>query len=160
MNPFEIRPPTLAVQNHVALQINSSELATTLKIEKTIVYMSQHLNGPLQVATLAARADLSKSHFSALFKRHVGSTPIDYFIRMRLREACRLLENTEMSVKAIAYTLGYDDPFYFSRIFKSFNQITPSKYRLQKHKPRHLIAPNCSRRPEERGSLNASGVDA
>ena len=124
----------LAARSHFDLQMNSSELEAVLKIEETIAYMRQHLNEPLRVAALAARGELSKSHFTALFKRYVGSTPIDYFIRMRLRRACRLLEDTQMSVKAIAYTLGYDDPFYFSRIFKSFNQIAPSQYRLRKRK--------------------------
>jgi AraC-like DNA-binding protein len=80
--------------------------------------------------------NISLSHFFYLFKHHVGSTPMDYFIRLRLRRACRLLEETELSVKAIAYTLGYDDPFYFSRIFKSFNRIAPSEYRSQKLKAR------------------------
>lgn len=125
---------TVAAQDRVGFQIHSRERETILKIEDSVGYMLQHLNMPLQVATLAARVGLSKSHFTVLFKRYVGGTPMDYFIRLRLRQACRLLEDTRMSVKEIAYTLGYDDPFYFSRIFKSFNQIAPSKYRLRKRK--------------------------
>lgn len=124
----------LTAQNHFDLQVDSPKLGAILKIEETIAYMLLHLNEPLRVATLAARAELSKSHFTALFKRYVGSTPIDYFIRLRLRQACRLLESTGMSVKTVAYTLGYDDPFYFSRIFKAFVRISPSEYRLREHK--------------------------
>jgi len=101
--------------------------------------MLRHLNQPLQVSTLAAQVNISQSQFFTLFKRHVGGTPMDYFIRLRLRLACHLLEDTEMSVKAIAYTLGYNDPFYFSRIFKSFNRIAPSKYRLLKIGARKLM---------------------
>ncbi|HTQ49579.1 MAG TPA: AraC family transcriptional regulator [Candidatus Acidoferrales bacterium] len=102
------------------------------KINESIGYMVRHLDKPLRVSTLATEVHISLSHFFCLFKRHVGSTPLDYFIRLRMRRARRLLEDTEMSVKAIAYTLGYDDPFYFSRIFKSFNGIAPSQYRSQK----------------------------
>jgi transcriptional regulator GlxA family with amidase domain len=129
MNTVQTEPAALTARHRTASLTDSRQLEIIRKIDESILYMSQHLNMPLRVATLAARTSLSKSHFNVLFKRYVGSTPIDYFIRLRLQQACRLLQDTEMSVKAIAYTLGYDDPFYFSRIFKSFNRIAPSQYR-------------------------------
>jgi AraC-like DNA-binding protein len=100
------------------------------RIEQSIAYMMQHLNQPLQVAKLAQTAHTSPSHFFVLFKRWVGSSPIDYFIRLRMQQACRLLAATTLSVKEIAADLGYDDPFYFSRLFKSVHGIAPSDYRL------------------------------
>lgn len=121
----------LAIRN-VDSGTNSREVREIRKIEESIGYMLQHLDRPVRVATLATEVNISLSHFFYLFKRHVGCTPIDFFIRLRLQRACRLLDETEMSVKAIAYTLGYDDPFYFSRIFKSFNRISPSQYRSLK----------------------------
>ena len=99
------------------------------KIEQSIAYMMQHLNQPLQVAKLAQTAHTSPSHFFVLFKRWVGSSPIDYFIRLRMQEACRLLTATNLSVKEIAADLGYDDPFYFSRVFKSVHGVAPSDFR-------------------------------
>ncbi len=62
----------------------------------------------------AAKANISQSHYFALFKRHIGSTPIDYFTQLRMQRACHLLGTTTMSVKGVAAALGYDDPFYFS----------------------------------------------
>jgi AraC-like DNA-binding protein len=100
------------------------------KIEKSIDYMTQHLDKPLHVADLAASANVSASHFFALFKRRTGCTPIGFFIHLRMHQACRLLDATSLSVKEIAAALGYDDPFYFSRIFKSVNHVAPSEYRL------------------------------
>jgi AraC-like DNA-binding protein len=91
--------------------------------------MMQHLNKPLPVARLAALANISPSHFFALFKRHTGCAPIDYFIRLRMRRACDLLGTTSLSVKEVAAVLGYDDQFYFSRVFKSVNGVAPSEYR-------------------------------
>lgn len=132
MNTVETEQPTLAIQDSDDFRRESRKMEAVRKIEESIAYMVRHLDRPLQASTLAAQVDISPSHFFALFKRYVGSTPMDYFIRLRLRRACQLLENTEMSVKAIAYTLGYDDPYYFSRIFKSFNRVAPSKYRLLK----------------------------
>jgi transcriptional regulator GlxA family with amidase domain len=101
------------------------------KIEQTISYMMDHLDRPLQVATLAAMASVSPSHYFALFKRRTGSAPMDYFTRLRMEHARRLLDTTSRSVKEVAAALGYEDPFYFSRVFKSVNQVAPSYYRAQ-----------------------------
>lgn len=102
------------------------------KIERTVAYMNQHLNQPLHVAALASLAGMSPSHYTALFKRQTGCAPINYFIRLRMRRACRLLDSTALSVKEIAAELGYDDPFYFSRLFKAVNKAAPKEYRASR----------------------------
>ena len=99
------------------------------RIEQSIAYMQQHLDKPLHVSTLATLANVSPSYYTVLFKRQTGSAPIDYFIRLRMQHACHLLEATSFSVKEVAAALGYDDPFYFSRIFKCVNEVAPSSYR-------------------------------
>ena len=113
----------------IVQQFPTDESKAALWIEKSIVYMVQHLDRPLQVATLVARADISPSSFFALFKRRIGSSPMDYFTRLRMQRARRMLEGTSLSIKAIAFELGYRDSLYFSRVFKSINQIAPSDYR-------------------------------
>jgi AraC-like DNA-binding protein len=102
----------------------------TRKILHSVEYMKHHLEKTLSVAALAAMANFSASHFTALFKQHTGYAPIDYFIRLRMHHACQLLDTTSLSVKEISTMVGYDDPFYFSRMFKSLNEIAPSDYRL------------------------------
>ena len=161
MKTSETRQRTFALRDAGA-RMNSREAREIRKIEESIGYMMRHLDRPLRVSTLATEVNISPSHFFYLFKRHVGRTPIDYFIRLRLQHACRLLEETEMSVKAIAYTLGYDDPFYFSRIFKSFHRMAPSKYRSQPRRGREgnqgLPVTSVFTRfvPAERGFRNAT----
>ena len=98
------------------------------RIEDSIAYMEQHLDQPLHVATLAALVNLSASHFFALFKQQTGCTPMVYFTRLRMQHARRLLASGSASVKEVAAALGYADPFYFSRVFKSVNNIAPSKF--------------------------------
>jgi AraC-like DNA-binding protein len=105
------------------------------KIEQSISYMRQHLDKPLQVAKLAALAHVSPSHFFALFKRRTGCAPIDFFIRLRMQHACRLLDETSLNVKEVAAALGYDDPYYFSRVFKAVNHVAPSEYRTVRSSP-------------------------
>jgi AraC-like DNA-binding protein len=99
------------------------------RIQRSIDYMRAHLNRPLQVAELAAQAGCSASHYFTLFKRAVGCPPLDYFTRLRMRHACELLEQGGLSVKAAAARLGYDDPFYFSRVFKATCGVAPRDYR-------------------------------
>src|SRR5215469_13517781 len=110
----------------VTLEMDSDNAG---RIGRSIAYMVEHLNEPLQVSTLAAQASVSTSHFFALFKRQMGTAPIDFFIRLRMNHARELLDSTRSSVKEIAATMGYDDPFYFSRVFKSVHQVAPAEYR-------------------------------
>lgn len=100
------------------------------KVGRSIAYMKQHLSQPLHVSNLAAVANLSASHYTSVFKRQTGYAPIDYLIRLRMHRACQLLDTTDLSIKEVAASLGYDDPFYFSRIFKSVNENSPSDYRM------------------------------
>jgi AraC family transcriptional regulator of arabinose operon len=100
------------------------------KVAQSITYMKQHLDQPLHVAALAAIANLSPSHYAALFKTQTGYAPIDYLIRLRMHQACQLLDTTNLNIKEIALRLGYEDPLYFSRVFRSVNDASPSDYRL------------------------------
>lgn len=99
------------------------------RIEAAINHMLQHVNKPLRVSTLSAIAGVSVSHFFPLFKSATGCTPIDFFTHLRMRRACELLRNRNLSVKETADLLGYDDPYYFSRIFKSVMGVAPREYR-------------------------------
>jgi AraC-like DNA-binding protein len=139
MKSIEVEPSKAAAQDFPGCQAGSCESEAVRKIEQSIAYMLRHLDESLQVATLAARAHISPSHFFALFKRQIGCAPIDCFIRLRMQHACRLLDETELSVKEVAATLGYDDPFYFSRIFKSVNRVAPSEYRLLKNGAKEAV---------------------
>lgn len=103
------------------------------KVMQCIEYMKQHLDQPLRLGQLAAMANMSPSHFKALFKQHVGYACIDYFIRLRIHHACQLLDTTELSAKAIATQVGYADPLWFSKAFRGVTGMPPSDYR-RKHK--------------------------
>lgn len=109
------------------------------KIGRSVAYMMRHLDKSLQVATLAALANVSPSHYFALFKRLTGHAPIDFFIHLRMHRACELLDSPWLRVKEVAAALGYDDPFYFSRIFKSVNRVAPSQYQAMPQEFRDAV---------------------
>jgi AraC-like DNA-binding protein len=101
------------------------------KIEPSLQHMLQHLTEPLRISKLSALSGVSTSYFFSLFKCATGRAPIDFFIRLRIQRACELLRDRKLSIKEVATALGYDDPFYFSRLFKSVIGVAPRGYRAR-----------------------------
>ena len=91
--------------------------------------MQRRLNGELDLEDLAKVAHLSKFHFIRRFRQLTGNTPIQYFIHLKMQHACRLLDSSEDPIKRIAAAVGYEDPYYFSRIFKRVIGVSPQHYR-------------------------------
>lgn len=100
-------------------------------IEHAVEYIRTHIVDHISVPQLAAMASLSSSHFSALFKRHVGYPVLQYQTLLRMARARELLDVTSATVAAIAAEVGYPDSFYFARQFKKIHGVTPREYRDQ-----------------------------
>lgn len=100
-------------------------------INSTIKYMKEHLDEPLKVEAIASRFNYSNSHFFTLFKNKTGYSPILYFNHLKIQRACQYLSFTDMSVKEISFSLGYEDPLYFSRLFKKTMNLSPLHYRAE-----------------------------
>jgi len=98
-------------------------------ITKTINHMRGALNEKLSVEDMACKHNLSVSHFSNLFRKATGMPPIDYFIHLKMQKACQLLYANDQKIKTVAAHLGYEDPYYFSRIFKKYIGSSPEQYR-------------------------------
>lgn len=92
--------------------------------------LAAHLDQALRLEDLAAEAGLSVSQFSLLFRRRFGTSPMRYLAELRMQAARRLLEQTALSVQAVAERVGFEDPLYFSRQFKRHVGRSPSAYRV------------------------------
>ncbi len=101
----------------------------TLDLDSIQAYMQDNIHQQLDLDDLAAVAHLSKFHFSSRYKALTGYSPIKHFLHMKIEYACQLLDSSEMSVKAIAAELGYEDPLYFSRLFSKTMGMSPRAYR-------------------------------
>lgn len=98
-------------------------------IDNTILFMRSKLGEKLSLEDLALMNKLLVSHFSLLFRKGIGMSPLDYFIHLKIQQACLLLLTSEIKIKKIASDLGYEDPYYFSRLFKKQMKISPLQYR-------------------------------
>jgi AraC-like DNA-binding protein len=98
-------------------------------LRKPLEKMRLYFHLPLRVGELAALAGTSPSHFTRLFGRVMGTSPINWLRRERINQAKRRLGETQDSIKEIARQCGYSDAFYFSRDFKQFTGSTPTDYR-------------------------------
>jgi AraC family transcriptional regulator of arabinose operon len=116
----------LNLHRHAA---NLKTRTTDENIQQSIRFMHENAEKRLYLEELAQLANLSVTHYSTLFKRRTGYSPTDYFIRMKIQQACQLLGMTEEPVQNICQKLGYEDPYYFSRIFKKVMGRTPTGYR-------------------------------
>lgn len=86
-------------------------------------------HGSLQVGDLAKELYVSPQHLSSTVKELTGLSPNAYIIRGLIEEAQKLMRATDMSIAEIADQLGYEDPAYFSRVFKKETGITPTAFR-------------------------------
>ena len=98
-------------------------------IRETIDYMKNNLDKTIRIEDFANLNKYSVSHFSKLFRLTTGMSPIEYFIHLKMQKACQLLYTEDSRVKQIAALLGYDDPYYFSRLFKKYMNTSPGTYR-------------------------------
>ena len=74
---------------------------------------------------------MSVSWFIRNFREYTGSTPTQYILSLRISNAQSLLENTSCNITEIAEIVGYDNPLYFSRLFKKQSGMSPSAFRRQ-----------------------------
>lgn len=92
-------------------------------------YMRAKLSGRITLEELARYSDISKSHLVERYKALTGYPPVKHFTHMKMEAACALLDSSSQSIKQVAVVLGYDDPLYFSRLFKKVVGVSPSVYR-------------------------------
>ena len=96
-----------------------------------IEYLNDNFNARPDLPKLLKMSGFSRTHFFRMFKNQTGTTPVEYVKRRRLREALLLLQESDLNISEIGDKVGWPDPFYFSKIFKSEIGMPPSVYRIQ-----------------------------
>jgi AraC-like DNA-binding protein len=98
-------------------------------LDAWIEFMAERIGGNLTLKEMARHAGLSAQHFSNIFRQRTGASPVEFFIHLKIQRACQLLDTTSKSIFEVGRTIGYEDPYYFSRIFRKVMAVSPSQYR-------------------------------
>ena len=99
-----------------------------------IDFMQLEIGNTLTLKQIAQHVNLSVSHFTATFHAKTGFAPIEYFNHLKIQKACKYIQFTEDRMKEIAYHIGINDCYYFSRLFKKLMGMSPLQYRKRLRK--------------------------
>lgn len=102
-------------------------------VEEILTYISKNYHLPTTNEEYAEMCNMCTSYFVKMFKIATGTTPQHYKMLQRIQNSEQLLTNENYSISEVANLVGYNDAFYFSRIFKKINGISPSQY-IENHK--------------------------
>lgn len=112
-------------------QLDKSVPASYVTFHKLTNYLNNSYSGDISNQALANELDRKYEYLCQVFKRYAGISIHQYIHQLKVQRAQYLLINTNDSVKAIAEEVGYQDPFYFSRVFKKLTGFAPQNYREQ-----------------------------
>lgn len=97
-------------------------------VKLAIKYIEHNYSRQISIVDIADAAGISRSHLYRLFMKQLNITPNEYLIKYRINLACELLKDRNINISETAYSIGFTDPLYFSRVFKSIKGVSPSKY--------------------------------
>ncbi|AOW11346.1 AraC family transcriptional regulator [Flavobacterium gilvum] len=98
-------------------------------VDNAIHYMRENVRKRITLKQVADYVGFSTSHFSAKFQEKTGYSPLNYHIHLKIQEACHYLDFSDMKINQISMLVGFDDPFYFTRLFGKTMGSSPSDYR-------------------------------
>ncbi len=98
-------------------------------VKKIVQYLKENYSQHISLDQIAHNMYLSPVYISKIFKEKTGDSPINYLIKLRLTKARELLLEDKASIKTIASSVGYDDVYHFSKLFKKHYGISPLNFR-------------------------------
>lgn len=137
MNPdhfsqFELKALFMNLLQEILNGARNSEYNFTLQqVTKIIDYFHTHYEEGIFISEVADMFQIDRRRIAYLFEKITGMTPVQYLMHYRVSRAKELLAVTDLTVAQISEAVGYQDNFYFSRVFKKVMHISPSQYRKQ-----------------------------
>ena len=101
------------------------------QIERAAAYFNENYNTKISIDDYAESLHISTNWFIHNFKQYAGMSPAQYILSLRMVNAQSLLERTTYNIKEISEIVGYENPLYFSRVFKKEIGKSPAQYRKE-----------------------------
>ena len=121
-----------AVENTMKTIDTPSFKHVSRKIQKAVFYVNQNYKKSISVSELCDICGITPQHLIRLFKEHLGTTPTQYINRVKINYAKNLIQNqSHLSMKEIAFELGFENPNYFSRLFFKLEGENPSDFKIR-----------------------------
>lgn len=130
-NGYLLNILTLA-KRRIDLEIYSDNKNSTPDLTFIVDEMQTNFSDKKGIEDYAKMCNISVSRFTHLFTEKFGISPYKFLLKIRINQAKYLLTETNISISDIAKSIGYEDPFYFSRIFKKTVGVSPNLYRKSK----------------------------
>lgn len=119
----------IMLERYFANAARTEPIRVIEEIDKATKYFNEHYNEDINIEEYTQKNYVSISWFIRAFKQCTGSTPMQYILSKRISNAETLLLDHSYNITEIAQIVGYDNPLYFSRIFKKIKGLSPSEYR-------------------------------
>lgn len=100
-------------------------------IQKAIHFIKSKAKQKLSLKDVAAELHVNACYLSSIFKKETGKAMTVYIAELKIEEAKQLLIHTDLSITQICYEIGYDNPSYFTEVFKKFAGLTPKDFKQQ-----------------------------
>lgn len=120
-------------QNNAALGVAATHpYPGAVYVKHAVEYMTYHYDEKLKINDLADFIGINRSYLTSSFKKHMGCSPQEFLINLRVEKAKSLLKKTDMSINAVANAVGYPDQLAFSKVFKQHCGMSPRMYKEEK----------------------------
>ena len=116
----------------IILEHNQKEYFPTTKTNRilpAIEYITKNFNSTnFNCETLSNLCGISNVYFRKLFTDIYKIPPMDYVHRLRMNKACEILKSDYNTIESVAYSVGYNSVYHFSKMFKTYFSVSPSEY--------------------------------
>lgn len=102
---------------------------TPEQLRQALVYIQEHLTEEISLEAIANDLDMSRYHFSRLFKQSMGVSPYHYVLQQRVERAKQLLKQKELSITDIALECGFANQTHLNKHFRQLTGMSPTTYR-------------------------------
>ena len=115
-------------QSSIPVEVPVGQRERSVRLAAALHFVQNNFRRVIRVAEVAELCDISSFHFSHEFTEAFSLTFQEFLLRYRILEACKELRHPNIAVANVAYSVGFNDPSYFARVFRRYFGLSPSEY--------------------------------